>query len=594
MRRSSPAFGRSIVRAIPAAAWLPSWRLTLKRDTLAALAVWALLVPQAMAYAALAGVPPVQGLYAACAGLLLYALLGTSRQLNVGPSSGLAILSAATVAPIAAGNPDRFLNLTALLAMITGGLLALAGLARVGFIAEFLAKPVLAGYMVGLALVILAGQISALLGIPSGSGNFFQLAWNVLSKLGSISGWTAVFGLASLALILVLQRVAPQLPASLLAVVAGVIAARALDASAHGVAELGTIAAAMPEVNVPSVTFADVERLFAGAVGLALLAYAESIAAARSFAAKHHYEVDANRELVALGASNIGSGLLQGFAIDASVSRTAAADGAGQRSQLAGLVNLVLVLLTLALLTPFFADLPKATLAAVVIAAVLPLLKTANLRRLYRIDKADFAIALVCLTGVLVWGVLGGILVAIAASLVALVYRSFRPQVAVLGRSRSSETDEDIGFRDVSRHRDVETFPGLVIFRFDQEIFFANATFFRDQIRHLVESSSPRPRTILVDAAAVTHIDTTAIDVLTELHNELSAERISLAFARIKSPVHDTLTRAGLVELLGPESFYPTLESGVAAFLESSNQSSPARASATTTADDEPDSHSPA
>jgi sulfate permease, SulP family len=594
VRRSSAAFGRSIVRAIPAVAWLPSWRLTLKRDTLSALAVWALLVPQAMAYAALAGVPPVRGLYAACAGLLLYALLGTSRQLNVGPSSGLAILSAATVAPIAAGSSDRFLNLTALLALITGGLLALAGLARVGFIAEFLAKPVLAGYMVGLALVILAGQISSLLGIPSGSGNFFQLAWNVFSNLGSVSGRTVSFGLASLALILVLQRVAPKLPASLLAVVAGIIAARALDASAHGVAELGTIAAAMPEVNVPSVTFADVERLFAGAVGLALLAYAESIAAARSFAARHHYEVDANRELVALGASNIGSGLLQGFAINGSVSRTAAADGAGQRSQLAGLVNLVLVLLTLALLTPFFADLPKATLAAVVIAAVLPLLKTANLRRLYRIDKTDFAIALVCLTGVLVWGVLGGILVAIVASLVALVYRSFRPEVAVLGRSRSSETDEDIGFRDVSGHRDVETFPGLVIFRFDQEIFFANATFFRDQIRHLVESSSPRPRTILVDAAAVTHIDTTAIDVLTELHNELSAERIRLAFARIKSPVHDILTRAGLVELLGPESFYPTLESGVAAFLESSNQSSPARASATTAADDEPDSPSPA
>ena len=566
VRVGSAGVGHWLVRAVPATRWLPSSRLTVKRDTLAALAVWAVLVPQAMAYATLAGVPPVRGLYAACAGLLIYALLGTSRQLSIGPSSGVAILSAATVAPIAAGSSDRFLNLTALLALMTGGLLALGGFARFGFIAEFLAKPVLAGYMVGLALVILVGQISSLLGIPGGSGNFFQVCWNVVSNLGSVSGWTVGFGLASLALILALQAVAPQLPASLIAVVAGVLLARALDAQGHGVAELGKITAALPGVSVPSVSFADLERLFAGAVGLALLAYAESIAAARSFAAKHHYEIDANQELVALGMSNIGSGLLQGFTIDASVSRTATADNAGQQTQLAGLINLVLVIVTLALLTPFFADLPKATLAAVVIAAVLPLLKTASLRWLYRIDKVDFSVAVVCVIGVLVAGVLGGILVAVVASLVALVYRTFRPEVAVLGRSHARETDEDVGFRDVSRHHDVETFPGLVIFRFDQEIFFANATFFRDQIRQLV-ANSPPTHVILVDAEAITHIDSTAIDMLGDLHDELSSEGIGLLFARTKGPVRDTLARAGLIERFGPENFYPTLESGLAAFL---------------------------
>ena len=537
VRVGSTGVGHWLVRTVPATRWLPSFRLTVKRDTLAALAVWAVLVPQAMAYATLAGVPPVRGLYAACAGLLIYALLGTSRQLSIGPSSGVAILSAATVAPIAAGSSDRFLNLTALLALMTGGLLAVGGFARFGFIAEFLAKPVLAGYMVGLALVILVGQISSLLGIPGGSGNFFQVCWNVISNLGSVSGWTVAFGLASLALILALQAVAPRLPASLIAVVAGVLLARALDAQSHGVAELGKIAAALPGVSVPSVNFADLERLFAGAVGLALLAYAESIAAARSFAAKHHYEIDANQELVALGMSNIGSGLLQGFTIDASVSRTATADNAGQRTQLAGLINLALVIVTLALLTPFFADLPKATLAAVVIAAVLPLLKTASLRRLYRIDKVDFSVAVVCVVGVLIAGVLGGILVAVVASLVALVYRTFRPEVAVLGRSHARETDEDVGFRDVSRHHDVETFPGLVIFRFDQEIFFANATFFRDQIRQLVESNNPPARAILVDAEAITHIDSTAVDMLGDLHDELLSEGIGLLFARTKGPV---------------------------------------------------------
>jgi high affinity sulfate transporter 1 len=536
------------------------------------------LVPQAMAYAALAGVPPVQGLYAACAGLLLYASLGTSRQLNVGPSSGVAILSAATVAPIAAGNAERYLSLTALLAFIVGVVLAVAGLARLGFIAEFLAKPVLAGYMVGLALVILVGQLSSLLGIPSGSGNFFQVAWNVLTNLDSVSGWTVAVGLGSLALILVLQTFVPRLPAALIVVVAGVIAARVLDLSSHGVAELGTITASMPEISVPSISWADIQRLFAGALGLSLLAYAESIAAARTFAAKHRYEVDANRELIALGATNIGSGLLQGFAIDASMSRTSVADGAGQRSQLAGLVNLGLVVVTLALLTPFFADLPKATLAAIVIAAVLPLLKTAGLRRLYRIDKTDFAVALVCLVGVLVVGVLNGIVVAVIASLVALVYRSFRPEVAVLGRSHSQETDEDISFRDISRHHEVETFPGLVIFRFDQEVFFANATFFRNQIRDLVDSTDPPPRAVLVDATAITHIDATGLDMLTDLDEELSSESIALMFARVKGPVRDTLTRAGLTERFGPESFYPTIESALAAFLDGNESKRPRQA----------------
>lgn len=509
----------------------------------------------------------MNGLYAACAGLLLYALLGTSRQLNVGPSSGVAILSAATVAPIAGASAERYLSLTALLALMVGCILAVAGFARLGFIAEFLAKPVLAGYMVGLGLVILVGQLSSLLGIPSGSGNFFQVTRNVITNLDNVSGWTVAVGLGSLALILVLQRFVPRLPAALIVVVAGVIAARAFDLNDHGVAELGKITAAMPEVDLPSVTFDDVERLFAGALGLSLLAYAESIAAARSFAARHRYEVDANRELVALGAANIGSGLIQGFSIDGSVSRTSTADGAGQRSQLAGLVNLGLVLITLALLTPFFADLPKATLSAIVIAAVLPLLKTAGLRRLYRIDKTDFAVALVCLFGVLVFDVLGGIVVAVIASLGALVYRSFRPEVAVLGRSRSPETDEDISFRDASRHRMVETFPGLVIFRFDQELFFANANFFRDQIRSLVNSTHPTPRAILVDAAAINHIDTTGLDMLADLHDELASEGIVLMFARVKGPVRDILKRAGLDQRFGPESFYPTIASGVAAFL---------------------------
>jgi MFS superfamily sulfate permease-like transporter len=230
-------------------------------------------------------------------------------------------------------------------------------------------------------------------------------------------------------------------------------------------------------------------------------------------------------------------------------------------------MNLALVIVTLAVLTPYFGDLPKSTLAAIVIAAILPLLRTSGLRRLYRVDRADFLVALACLVGVLVLGVLGGIVVAVVASLVALVYRSFRPVVAVLGRARLHESDEDMAYRDVSRHAVAETFPGLIIFRFDQELFFANAAFFRDTVRELVRSTTPRPRAILLDATAVTHIDTTALDMLAELDDELQAEGIVLMFARLKGPVRDTIARAGLTELLGPDRYYPTIRHGVAAFL---------------------------
>jgi len=530
-----------IAATIPAAGWLPSWRKLIRRDALAALAVWAVLVPQSMAYAALAGVPPVYGLYAGFAGLLVYGLLGTSGQLNVGPSSGIAIMSAATVAPLAAGSPDHYLALSAALAIVTGAILWACGLARLGFLAEFLARPVLAGYLIGLALTIIVGQVPALLDIPKGTDGFFENVWNLIRDLGELSRWTAAIGLGTLVLLLVLRAVAPRAPGALIAVVIGVAASRLLDLPEHDVAVLGSISSSLPDFGLPHIQ--DLDRVVAGAAGIALLAYAESIAAARAFATKHGYEVDANRELVALGAANVGAGLVQGFPIDASLSRTSVGDGAGQRSQLAGLINAALLLATILLLTSFFSDLPKATLAAIVIAAVLPLLSTGELRRLRRLDETDFALAVICLTGVVLFGVLGGIVVAVIASLAALVYRSFRPHTAVLGRMRrDGDTDEDFGFRDTTRHRDLETFPGLVIFRFDQEIFFANAALFRDEVLRLARRRDIRA--VVVDASGITHIDTTGLDMLAELHEQLESDGAELVFARMRGRVHDALAQA--------------------------------------------------
>lgn len=558
----------SLAGLVPAAAWLPGWRDGLGRNALAGLAVWAVLVPQSMAYASLAGVPPVNGLYAALAGLVVYTLLGTSRQLNVGPSSGIAVLSAATVAPLALGDAKRYLALSAGLALLTGAVLVLSGALRLGFVAEFLAKPVLAGYVIGLGLVIAVGQLPALLGLTIDADGFSATVKEIVTHLSDAHGWTVAVGVGTLALILVLQAVVPAAPASLIAVVLGVLASRALDLGDDNVALVGQISASLPDLGVPSIALDDLERLSAGALGIALLAYAESIAAARRFGAQHGYDVDPNRELVAVGASNLGAGLVQGFPVDASFSRSAVADASGQRTQLSGLVNAALVVVTLALLMSFFADLPKPTLAAIVIAAVLPLLRTRELRRLQRVDEMDFAFAAICLVGVLVVGVLGGIVVAVFASLVALVYRSFRPHTAVLGRLRDdAEGDEDFRFRDVSRHASLETFPGLVIFRFDQEIFFANALLFRNSVRRAVAAAAQPVRQVLVDAGAITHADTTGLDMLSDLHAELAARGIRLRMARVKGPLRDILERAGIVELLGADGIQPSVRAGVEAFL---------------------------
>ena len=562
------AWRRALARGVPAVEWLPRWRENWKRDSVAALAVWAVLVPQSMADATLAGVPPVYGLYAAIVGLVLYGLLGTSRELNVGPSSTVAIMTAATVAPLAAGDGESYVALSAALALVTGLVLVIGGLTRLGFVAEFIARPVLAGYFIGLALTIVVGQLPSLLGVPAGSGGFFEKVWDLVRDAGDVDWWTALVGISTLVLVLVLQRFVPRFPGALVAVVLGILASRALDLADEGVAVVGPLPTSLPGLGLPDVSPTDYRHLLWGAAGISLLAYAESIAAARQFALKRGYEVDANRELIAMGTANVGAGLTQGFPIDASVSRTTVAEGSGQRSQLAGLVNAVLVVVTVVALGGWFADLPKATLAAIVIAAVVPLLRTAEFRRLWRLDTVDFALAALCFVGVLVAGVLGGIVIAVFASLVALVYRSYTPHVAVLGRLRGGEDgDEDFGFRDVSRHPDGQTYPGLVIFRFDQEIYFANATLFRAHIRELVGDGAPTVRRVIVDASAITYVDTTGLDMLGELQRELEERGVELVFARLKGPVHDVFRRAEAAGAIRHFRRFPTLRSALADYL---------------------------
>ena len=557
--------------SLPIRDWLPRYRRRwLRPDVIAAVAVWAVLVPEGMAYASLAGVPPQAGLFAALAPLLVYAVLGTCRQLTVGPSSAVAAYSAAAIMPMALGDTSRFIALSALLALLTGILLLVGGLARAGFIADFFARPVMTGFVAGLALVIAVGQLSKLFGVEGGGTGFFGKLYELIGQLPGYSLLSFLIGIGALALILVLRKVAPKVPGMLIAVVLGILIVKVFHLQDHGVAVVGSLPDGLPSFTVPGFSLGDVRELLPDAFALALIAFAESIAGARQLAAAHHYEVDADQELIALGAANIGAGLFQGFAVDASLSRSAVADSSGAKSQLSNIILFCFLIVTMLFLLPLFHDLPEAVLGAIVIAAVSHLVDIKALRRLRRIDKTDFILALLCFAGVLVFGLLVGLAIAVGLSLLALVYRAYRPSYAVLGRAPGAVDDERLRYRGVEDHPDAETFPGLVILRLDGELFFANARWFRDVVRSLVRGQTPPVRELLVHAGAVPHIDTTAADMLRSLIKELDEAGVSLAFARATTGLIHDLERNGITRLVGDDLFYDTVAAGVDAYLHRS------------------------
>ncbi|HET6476085.1 MAG TPA: sulfate permease [Thermoleophilia bacterium] len=554
--------------SLPIRHWLPQYeRRWLRPDLVAAAAVWAVLVPEGIAYASLAGLPPEAGLFAALAPLLAYAVLGTCRQLTVGPSSAIAAYSAAAVAPLALGDAGRFIALSALLALFVGVLLLVAGLARAGSIADFFARPVLTGFVAGLALVIGVGQLYKLLGVEGGGTAFFGKLEVVVRQLGDVNLPTLVIGVAALVVIFGLRAYAPKVPAALVAVALGIAAVAVFDLQDYGVEIIGAIPDGLPSPALPSFTLADVTNLLPDAVALALICFAESVAGARALAAKHHYEVDADQELVALGVANLGAGLLQGFAVDASLSRSAVAESSGVKSQLSNIILFCFLIVTMLFLMPLFHDLPEAVLGAIVIAAVAHLVDPGALRRLRRTDATDFVLAIICFGGVLVFGLLTGLVVAVTVSLLALVYRAYRPSSAVLGRAPEAHADETLRYRGVEDNPDYETFPGLVILRVDGELFFANARWFRETVRSLVRDQSPPVREVLVHAGAVPHLDTTAAAMLKELVEELHESGVRLAFARTTTGLLHDLERNGIVALVGEDSFYDTVAAGVDDFL---------------------------
>jgi sulfate permease, SulP family len=541
----------------------------LRGDLIAGLTVWAVLVPEALAYASIAGVSPVVGLYAAPAALLLYAAFGSSKHLVTGPMSATAALSAAAVGQFATQGSGEFAALTVTLALTAGLVALVAGLLRLGFLAGFISEPVLKGFIIGLALTIVAGQLPDLLGVEKGKGNFFEKLWDLLTKLGGTSGLTLLVGLASLALVLGLRRYAPAVPGSLAAVLLGIAVVGVFSLDRHGVAIVGPIQSGLPSIGLPDVPAADYLKLVSSGVGIMLVGFAEGLGAAKTYAARHHYEVDANRELLGLGAANLGAGLSSGMVVNGSLSKTAVNGSAGAMTQLSGLVVAALTVVTLLFLTGLFERLPEATLAAVVIAAVVELVDLPALAELYRIGtrqlrrtfgiaaRPDFVAAVAALAGVLVFDTLPGLFIGIAVSLLLLIYRASRPYVAVLGEVPGAPGQ----YADVARHPENRQEEGIVILRVEGGLFFANADAVHQSIRrHAAEEGT---RAVVLDAETVPFVDVTAARMLGLLAADLQRQGVQFLVARDVGQVRDVLARAQEGEPL--VRAYPTVREAVEA-----------------------------
>jgi SulP family sulfate permease len=518
-------------------------------DLIAGLTVWAVLIPEALAYATIAGVSPVVGLYAAPPALILYAAFGSSRHLIVGPMSATAALSAAAVADLTTGGTDEVLAFTAVLALMTGLLALGAGLLRLGFLANFISEPVLKGFIIGLALTIIIGQVPKLFGIEKEEGDFFEQLWGVITNLGDTHGLTLLVGASSLAVVLGLRRFAPLVPGSLVAVILGVIAVKLFDLADEGVDIVGDIASGLPELGTPDgVGFNDYLRAAGAAAGIMLVGFAEGLGAAKTYAAREHYEIDANRELLGLGAANLGAGLSSGMSVNGSLSKTAVNGSAGAKSQISGLFVAVLTVITLLFLTALFEDLPEATLAAVVIAAVVELVDIGALvgfyrlytRRLGRIygpaARPDFIAAVAAMLGVLIFDTLPGLVIGIIVSLLLLLYRASKPNVAELGRV---DTDGVPQFADRSRHPENRAVDGISILRVEAGLFFANADAVRTAINE--HAAIPGTRGVVLDAEAIPFVDVTAVRMLDELADDLMRNDQELAIAHDLGQVGDLL-----------------------------------------------------
>lgn len=561
--RTEPPHG--LGRWIPAIPALRTYqRAWLPRDVAAGLVLAAILVPVGMGYAEAAGLPPINGLYATIFPLLAYAIFGPSRILVLGPDSSLAAIIAATIVPLAAGNTDTLVALAGMLALLTGALCILAGLAHFGFITDLLSKPIRIGYLNGIALTVLVGQLPKILGFSSSGTGLVQETASLIQGVaqGLTNPVTLAIGVACLAVILLFKRFLPKVPGVLVAVIGATVVVGALNlAVVAGVSVVGPLPQGLPSFAVPQVSLDDMGTLLVGAVAITLVSFADTSVLSRTFALRGGYQVDQNQEIVALGAANVASGLFQGFSISSSSSRTPVAEQAGAKTQLTGVVGALTVAAMLIFAPALLQNLPNAALGAVVIAACISLVDIQGVARLYRLRRAEFVFSIVCFLGVALVGVIQGIGIAILLALLDFIWRAWRPYDAVLGREEGIA-----GYVDVSRHPAAVQIPGLLLYRWTAPLFFANADLFYEQVREAIGSAHTPVKWIVISAEPVTDVDITAADTLSQLDDDLQRAGIELSFAEMKGPVKDRLKKYELFSKLGDHLFFRTLDEAVEAY----------------------------
>src|SRR6201982_3956808 len=533
------------------------------RDLMAGLVLTAMLVPVGIAYALASGIPGIYGLYATIIPLLAYAVFGPSRILVLGPDSALAPVILAVVLPLSGGDPMRAVALASMMAVVSGLVCILIGVSRLGFVTELLSKPIRYGYMNGIALTVLISQLPKLFGFSiSGAGPLRDLTRIAESVLGGQANWTSsAVGACTLAAILLLKPF-KRIPGLLLAVVAATIVVDLLNLEATaGVKVLGPLPQGLPSLALPNISFAHLKDVIIGGCAVAMVAFADTSVLSRTYAAKTRTPVDPNQEMIGLGAANLAAGLFQGFPVSSSSSRTPVVEAAGAKTQLTGVVGAVGVALLLVLAPNLLKDLPRSALAAVVIAAAIGLFEFADLRRIFRVQQWEFWLSVVCFIGVAVFGVIPGIGIAIVIAVIEFLWDGWRPHFAVLGR-----VDGIRGYHDIQRSPTARCVPGLVLFRWDAPLFFANAELFHQRVLEAIAQSPTPVRRIIITAEPVTSIDVTSADMLAELEHSLTESGIELRFAEMKDPVKDKLRRFELLERFG--NFYPTIGSAVDAYLE--------------------------
>jgi sulfate permease, SulP family len=531
---------------------------SLRPDALAGLTIAALAIPSAMGYAEVAGLPPVVGLYALLLPVIAYAFFGSSRQLVVGPEAALAVLVATIVAPMAAGDTTRYASLAAMLALLTGGIYLIGFIIRLGWIADYFSRAVLVGYIHGMVVVLIAGQLGKLLGLSVQGTEPLPQIKEVVNEIGQTSLATVAVSVVALGALVVLRLFAPRLPGALIVVVGGIIASAVFDLAAHGVKTVGQIPPGLPNFVLPSVGLHDVVALLPGALALFAVGYADGVLTARSFAGRHGQNIRANHEMLALGTANAAAGITQSFPVGASGSRTAVNDQTGGRTQIVGIVSALTVAVVLLFLTAPVEKLPKAVLAAVIVIAALGLIDLGDWRALKAAGRVEVLIAAVTMIGVIVVGVLWGLVVAVALSIIHTTSRSARPHDAVLGWVPRLGR-----YADASTHRSATLTAGVMVYRLDDRLFFANTQYVRGRILEALDAATTRTRWIVFDAEGIPSIDSTATEMLEQLLEQLDTKDIHVAVARAKQPLLDAFDASGLTDRIGRSHFYPNVEAAV-------------------------------